>query len=152
MNNYYVYTHNDVKTGRCFYIGIGKGDRVFDGGSKRNKKWRQHVWQNNGFKFQIIVNNISKQKALEIERTLIKKIGIENLCNIVGEEGNSTAFKKGQVPWNKGLKNAQAPSSKKVIYNGQTYDSIKELISFLNIGQTTYYRKLAKGKLNLQYV
>ena len=36
MNNYYVYTHNNIITGECFYVGIGKNDRVFDGGSKRN--------------------------------------------------------------------------------------------------------------------
>jgi hypothetical protein len=152
MDNYYVYTHNNIKTGRCFYIGIGKNDRVFDGGSKRNKSWRQYVWDNNGYEFQIIVNGITKQKALEIERLCINKIGIENLCNIVGEQGNSTAFKKGQVAWNKGLKNAQAPSSKKVCYNNILFDSINELKTYLKISTTSLYRQLKKGKLQIEYV
>ena len=37
MNNYYVYTHNKLSDGSCFYIGIGKNARVYDGGAKRNK-------------------------------------------------------------------------------------------------------------------
>ncbi len=152
MNNYYVYTHNNIITGECFYVGIGKNDRVFDGGSKRNRKWRKYVWDNNGFQFQIIVNGISKEKALEIERSCIVSLGLENLCNIVGEEGNSTAFKKGLVPWNKGLKNAQAPSSKKVQFNGVLFDSVNALISHLEIGTTTFYRRLKKGVIEIQYV
>jgi hypothetical protein len=152
MTNYYVYTHNNIKTGKCFYVGIGKNDRVFDGGGKRNQKWKRYVWDNNGFQFQIIVNGITKEKALEIERNCILKLGLENLCNIVGEEGNSTAFKKGLIPWNKGLKNAQAPSSKKVIYNGDLFDSVNKLIEHLQIGTTTFYRRLKKGQIQIEYV
>lgn len=152
VNNYYVYTHNNISTGKCFYVGIGKNDRVFDGGSKRNKKWKKYVWENNGFQFQIIVNGISKEKALEIERICIVNLGLENLCNIVGEEGNSTAFKKGLIPWNKGLTNAQAPSSKKVRYNGSEYNSVNDLVAYLQIGTTTFYRRLKKGTIEIQYV
>lgn len=152
MNNYYVYSHNNIETGKCFYIGIGKGDRVFDGGSKRNRDWRKYVWDNNGYKFQILVNGISKEKALYIERLCINKIGLENLCNIVGEGGNSTAFKKGQVAWNKGLKNAQAVSSKKVMYENKIFESVQDLRNYLKISQTTYYRRISKGTLSVQYV
>lgn len=152
MNNYYVYTHNNIFTGLCFYVGIGKNDRVFDGGSKRNKKWKQYVWENNGFQFQIVVNGISKEKALNIERKCIVKLGLENLCNIVGEEGNSTAFKKGLIPWNKGLKNSQSTSIKKVSFNGNNFDSVNLLISHLQIGKSTFYRRLKKGVIKIKYV
>lgn len=151
-NNYYVYSHIDINTGKCFYIGIGKNDRVFDGGSKRNKKWREYVWSNGGFGFIILVNNISKETALKIERRIISEVGLNNLCNVVGEDGNSTAFKKGMTPWNKGLLNAQAPSTKKVIYENVEYESVNALVKHLGIGQTTFYRKKKKGVIKINYV
>src|SRR6478736_2035873 len=105
---YYVYRHLHPDTEEIFYIGIGKGNRIFAGGEHRNKSWKKYVLKAQGFKFKFLHENISKREALDIERSLINEIGLENLCNIVGEEGNSTAFKKGLIPWNKGLTGAQA--------------------------------------------
>lgn len=151
-NQYYVYKHYNPETSICFYVGIGKGDRVFSGGYHRNKKWKAEVRNGNGFTFDYVKKNISKKEALDIERNLISKIGLENLCNIVGESGNSTAFKKGQIPWNKGLMNAQANATKKVEYNGVVFDSVQDLTKFLGIGTTTFYRRIKKGVLNIKYI
>lgn len=146
-NNYYVYSHINPITNKCFYIGIGKEDRVIDAGSKRNKAWKKEVYEAGGFLFSMLISNISKEKALFYERSFIKQIGLDNLTNIVGEEGNSTAFKKGLTPWNKGLTGAQSCAFKSVIVSGIKYDSIKECVEKLNIGKTTFYRWVNKNKV-----
>lgn len=151
-NIYYVYKHLNPTTKEVFYIGIGKGHRVFDGGSKRNNKWKQYVYDAGGFLFEFVVKNISKKEALLIERNLILEYGLENLTNIVGEQGNSTAFKKGQTPWNKGLKGVQAPCNKKVLYNNKEFDCVKDLRNYLKISNTHFYRLKKQGKLNVVYI
>lgn len=146
-NKYYVYAHLTPVENKIFYIGVGKNDRVIDGGSKRNKSWKKVVYQNKGFVFNYLNQGLTKDEALSLERKYIKEIGLENLTNIVGEEGNSTAFKKGLTPWNKGLKNCQEIHTKKVKYLDVTYDSVNECIEKLKIGRTTFYRWVEKNKI-----
>jgi hypothetical protein len=134
-------------TKKVFYIGIGKNDRVIDAGAKRNKAWKKEVYNAGGFLFEFLHIGIFKSEALELERFYIKKTGLINLTNIVGEEGNSTAFKKGLIPWNKGLIGLQSCVYKKVIINGITYDSVAECIKLLNIGKSTFYRWVKKNKV-----
>jgi hypothetical protein len=150
-NIYYVYAHYTPIDKIVFYIGIGKNNRVIDGGSKRNKEWKKKVYKNNGFLFEFLHKNITKEEALSLERKYIKEIGLENLTNIVGEDGNSTAFKKGQIPWNKGLTNCQSTCSKSVKHNGIIYESVNECIKKLNIGKTTFYRYKKKNKIEYVY-
>lgn len=148
MNNYYVYTHNKLSDGSCFYIGIGKNARVYDGGAKRNKFWQSVVSNEQGFSYNILINGITKSKALKIEQDFISQIGINNLSNIMGDgQGNSGSFVKGMATWNKGLKNCQTYAVKKVECNGVTYESVNEAISDLSIGKTTFYRWVKKGKI-----
>lgn len=148
MENYYVYSHNKLSDGKCFYIGVGKNDRVFDGGSKRNKFWKQVVKSEQGFSYNILVNNIDKKKALSIEQSFISQIGIDELANIMGSgKGNSGSFTKGRKTWNKGLKNCQPYAVKKVRYNNIVFESVNEAIKSLNIGKTTFYRWVKKGVL-----
>jgi hypothetical protein len=151
-NEYYVYAHINPITKKIFYIGIGSKHRVIEGGRLRNKKWQAEVYAAGGFLFEFLHKNITKKEALKLEQHYILKYGLENLTNIVGESGNSTAFKKGQTPWNKGLIGAQSCSYKSVIYNGEKYDSVMDLIKHLKIGNTTFYRKLNSGKIKIEYV
>jgi hypothetical protein len=148
---YYVYAHLNPITSEIFYIGIGKNDRVLDGGSKRNKSWKDYVYRNKGFTFKFLHNNLTKEESLILERKYIREIGLENLTNIVGEEGNSTAFKKGQIPWNKGLTNCQNFATKKVEYDNVIYNSINDCIKSLGIGKTTFYRYVKKNKVKYVY-
>lgn len=85
----YVYAHQRKDNGRCFYIGKGKGDRAFDT-QKRNEHWKRVV-NKYGFNTVILVDNISDEKALELEKSFIEQIGLENLTNM--QEG-------GQGGWN----------------------------------------------------
>jgi hypothetical protein len=145
-NNYYVYSHNRLSDDKCFYIGVGKNERVISGGDKRNKFWKHVVMSENGFSFKKLVSNISKSKALELEQDFISQIGIENLTNIMGDgKGNSGSFRKGHQTWNKGLKNCQPYATKKVTCKGKTYNSVNEAIKDLGIGKTTFYRWKRKG-------
>lgn len=146
-NKYYVYAHLNPVTEEIFYIGIGKNDRIIDGGSKRNFAWKEYVYKNKGFRFKFLHTNLKKDESLILERKYIKEIGLENLTNIVGEEGNSTAFKKGLIPWNKGLKRCQNYAVKKVIYKDVIYNSVEECIQLLGIGKTTFYRYVKKNKI-----
>jgi hypothetical protein len=148
MNNYYVYSHNKISDSTCFYIGIGKNARVYDGGSKRNKFWQSVVINEQGFSYNILVNGVTKKKALELEQNFISQIGIKNLTNIMGDgQGNSGSFVKGDATWNKGLKNCQTYAVKKVKCNNITYDSVKLAKEKLNIGSSTFYRWVKKGKI-----
>ncbi len=144
-NKYYLYIHINPITKKIFYVGVGQKDRIIDGGSKRNKAWKNEVYNAGGFLIEFIKKGISKSEALLLEKKLIKEIGLENLTNIVGEDGNSTAFKKGQIPWNKGLTGVQSCAFKKVIAKGIQYNSVNECIKKLGIGHTTFYRWHKKG-------
>lgn len=149
--DYYVYRHLNPTTKDVFYIGVGKGHRVVEGGRHRNRKWQRYVYENGGFLFDFVAKNLTKRDALDIERKLINQYGLDNLTNMVGESGNSTAFVKGQTPWNKGLKGAQACRTKSVTYRGQLFGSVKDLKAYLGISNTTYHRRLKKGTLHVEY-
>lgn len=150
--DYYVYCHNSNIDGKCFYIGVGRKDRVFSQCEHRNKNWKRKVWLEGGFSFRILVSGLPKKKALEIERSFIKQIGLENLTNIVGEFGNSTAFKKGLIPWNKGLTGAQACVYKPLVYEGIKFESVKQLREYLKISNTHFYRKVNQGKIIFKFI
>jgi group I intron endonuclease len=91
--NFYVYCHQTKDDGNCFYIGKGKNNRAY---SKydRNIHWKNKVAKHGGFDAVILVNNISEEKAFELEVDFIKQIGIENLVNMTyGGEGGLSGFK-----------------------------------------------------------
>lgn len=75
MNNYYVYCHQRASDGECFYIGKGKDDRAYQ---KRN---RNQCWYNTvakyGYNVVILINNLTKEQALEYKTWLIKTLGRE---------------------------------------------------------------------------
>lgn len=74
----YVYSHIRKDNSKCFYIGKGKGNRAFETAS------RNPYWQNvaaKGYDVIFLVNNVSDDKALELERDFISQIGLDNLTN-----------------------------------------------------------------------
>lgn len=82
MNNYYVYIHK-TKDGVPFYIGKGKGKRAYS--LARNNDWKAFVERIGEYDIEIPYNNLSEEKALEIEKQLIAQIGLNNLTNILAE-------------------------------------------------------------------
>lgn len=87
MNNYYVYIHK-TKDGIPFYIGKGKGKRAYS--LARNNDWKEFVQKIGEYDIEIPYNNLSEEKALDIEKKLIAEIGLDNLTNIL-DEGYVTA-------------------------------------------------------------
>lgn len=90
---YYVYKHIRLKDGSTFYIGKGKGDRMYSA-DKRNQYWKRIVEKDGGFTAQLIKDNISNEEALQLEKSIINEIGMENLTNMT-EGGNGGDTRKG---------------------------------------------------------
>lgn len=83
-----VYVHKKKTNGKVFYVGIGKGRRPYVS-SSRNQHWKNIVAKH-GFDAEIVFCGLSEPCAKTIEKILIAKIGINNLCNITsGGEGTS---------------------------------------------------------------
>ncbi len=84
-NIFYVYCHRKKTDGKCFYIGKGTRDR-YQSKSSRNQHW-WNIVNKHDFETEILINNISEQKAFELESYFCTQIGYENLCNIRTENG-----------------------------------------------------------------
>jgi hypothetical protein len=85
MDRFYVYSHIKKTDGKCFYIGKGTGNRA-KSEKGRNEYWHRIV-NKHGFESIILVNNISEEKAFELESLICEQIGYENLCNITKQKG-----------------------------------------------------------------
>jgi len=113
---YYVYKHIRFKDGSIFYIGKGKGDRIFspDG---RNPYWKRIVKKDGGFTAQLIKDCISEEEALVLEKQIILEIGLENLSNMT-EGGNGCNTRKGftQEEYDVWISNKSKAQSGKIGY------------------------------------
>lgn len=88
-----VYFHVRSDTEQVFYIGMGGKERAykFSGKKTRNQKWRKIVKICGKPKVLIIAENLTIDKAAEIEKFWIKFYGLENLANqSLGGEGSIT--------------------------------------------------------------
>jgi hypothetical protein len=86
VNRFYIYCHRRLTDGKCFYIGKGTGNR-WKSSHFRNQYWKNIV-NKCGFEPIILVNNISEQKAFELESYFCNQIGYKNLANLNQEKGN----------------------------------------------------------------
>ncbi len=79
-NDYYVYSHNRISNGKCFYIGKGLNNRMLQG-DKRNDEWYNIVHEEKGFKYNILISNLTESDAFKYEKKFIDEIGLGSLCN-----------------------------------------------------------------------
>jgi len=93
---------------KCFYIGKGTGNRIESTVESKNKNTYKHNFINllrdKGKEpySRKLVENVTEKKALELEKRLIKEIGIDNLTNVTegGDgflSGEQNAAKKKEV-------------------------------------------------------
>lgn len=84
---YYVYTYSDPDTKKTFYVGKGKGNRVFnhlnaDNKSEISKKINEILKKGKKPLIELLVHGIEDENtALKIEAAVIDILGIENLTN-----------------------------------------------------------------------
>ena len=115
MNIFYIYCHRKKTDGKCFYIGKGKGNR-YKTNQSRNQHW-YNIVNKHGFETEILINNISEEKAFELEAYFCNQIGYKNLCNIRTEKGwggysqSDETKQKQRISRNKYLINNKMPSS-----------------------------------------
>jgi hypothetical protein len=90
---YYVYEHVRLKDGSIFYIGKGKGNRMYSADG-RNVYWKRIVEKDGGFTARLVKENLTDNEAFELEKKLIAEIGIDNLANMT-EGGSGGDTRKG---------------------------------------------------------
>lgn len=85
---YYVYVYSDPDTKEPFYVGKGKGDRVFSHlkEEKDNEKTQKikEIENRPGKKepiIEILAHGLDEETALKVEAAAIDLIGIDNLTN-----------------------------------------------------------------------
>ena len=85
---YYVYLYSHPLTGEVFYVGKGKGNRVFshlEDASESDKSFyiKELKSQNLQPKIEILVHGLdNEEEALRVEASIIDLLGIHNLTNV----------------------------------------------------------------------
>lgn len=93
---YYVYLYSHPLTGEVFYVGKGKGNRVFahleDKSESHKVKYISELRKNNlEPKIEILVHGLEDDEmALRVESSIIDLIGIKNLTNVQSGYKSST--------------------------------------------------------------
>ena len=83
---YYVYVYSDPDTKEPFYVGKGKGNRVFnhlDDKSENDKVHKIKEIEERGKEpiIEILAHGLDEETALKVEAAAIDLIGIKNLTN-----------------------------------------------------------------------
>jgi len=153
--NYYVYALENQMTNKIFYIGKGRGNRVFahqngvlkqqdmyngENSSDKNNEIARILKEGNRVRSYIIRWNLQEKEALKIEASLIDLFSLNKtfgLSNIV--RGNHTEF---------GITTTEEISSR---FNAIPLleSEIKDKIIFININKE-YYNSLDSGHIDYE--
>lgn len=88
MFGYYVYLHLKGDTGEPFYVGKGKGKRIYSG--QNRNQWWHHIVSKHGISYDFLGYFKEEQDALAFEVEMISQYRSEGhtLCNLTdGGEG-----------------------------------------------------------------
>lgn len=132
---YYVYVHRKMTNGEIFYVGKGKGDRGWRR-SGRNLLWN-HKARKHGVNVEIVLDNLTEDLSLELERELIGFFG-----RISENDGNLANVQSigNENPGASGLNN---PKADKRVYH---FVNIHTLESY--IGTRSDFKKYKGIDLN----
>lgn len=82
-----VYLHKKKNTNDVFYVGIGKDESRAYSKRNRNIHWK-HLVEKYNYDVEIVHTNLDWNTACEIEKSLIREFGRDNLANMTdGGEG-----------------------------------------------------------------
>jgi len=101
MKDFYVYQLIDPRNNTVFYVGKGQGNRMYQHeeiakkGKSENRKLRNKIikilLKRKNILYRKIFETDDEGKALLKEKEIIKKLGLENLCNVTeGGTGGDT--------------------------------------------------------------
>lgn len=176
-NKYYVYKLIDPRSNQPFYIGKGKNDRMYDhekevrngnhlSNKKLNNRIRELLSENLNIEYKQVYFTNDNDEAYRKETELIRKYGLENLCNLTEvawpieptEETRRkiSEAKKDCIPWNKGIAGAyRSEETKRKISNGRKgiifSEETKEKMSNSQKGKVLskeHKRKIGDGNKN----
>ncbi|MCD4827472.1 MAG: hypothetical protein K8Q99_06835 [Acholeplasmataceae bacterium] len=155
--NYYVYALENQETNRIFYVGKGKGNRVFshqegvlkqqdmfdgENSNDKNNEIANILRQGNKVRSYIVRWNLQEKEALKLESSIIDLLNLNkifDLTNIV--RGNQTEF---------GITTTQEISNR---FNATPLleSEINDKIIFVNINKE-YYNCLESGHINFDKI
>jgi RNA polymerase-binding transcription factor DksA len=144
---YYVYKHIRLKDNSIFYIGKGKGERLYSA-DKRNNYWKRIVDKDGGFRAELITDNLSENEAFDLEKSIISKIGLENLSNITeGGTGGNTRKGFTQDEYDEWIKNKSIAQTGKVGYwKDKKRDNHSNLLKDRHANGSYDYKWLSRPK------
>ena len=158
MVRFYVYSHVRKTDGKCFYIGNGTGRRAWYK-LDRNQYW-YNIVNKHGFETIILVNNISEEKAFELEANFCKQIGYKNLVNLNQEKGNGAwtrseeTKQKLRKPKSDGFGKMVSERNGKLVYWNElkkTFKSVAETAFILNINPRSINKNIHKRSKSVKY-
>lgn len=109
-----VYIHRRVSNGNVFYVGKGSIARAHSA-IHRNAYWKR-VSNKHGFSVHIVKSEMHEPCSLTLEKILIYKIGIKNLCNMTAGGEGISGFRHGKSKKD-GMSGSKNPTYDHTLYD-----------------------------------
>ncbi len=144
MNEYYVYCLVNPVTDKVFYVGKGKSNRLYEHEMKvksnkmpNNNKHLFYTIKNilssgNSITYRIVEDKLTEEVAFQLEKSLIERIGVDNLCNL--HTGGSGGKMTGEAELHR----------RRRLMGHAVSDETKQKISMANKGRPSKYKGISR--------